>query len=153
MTLYTGLWSFFFSSRRRHTRCALVTGVQTGVLPISRAWARRTSPPRAPSPRSPPSPPAEPVCRALRDPGLRLRLTPRTSNVVGGDGGAGSQVMSSAGSLSTGATRRRAGQALVVTLAVALAVTGRGRAPLAHRTPAAPSPTRKDAGWGKRESV
>src|SRR3546814_5777356 len=29
--------SFFFSSRRRHTRCALVTGVQTCALPIS--WA------------------------------------------------------------------------------------------------------------------
>src|SRR3546814_10758829 len=27
---------FFFSSRRRHTRCALVTGVQTCALPI---WA------------------------------------------------------------------------------------------------------------------
>src|SRR3546814_7700975 len=25
---------FFFSSRRRHTRCALVTGVQTCTLPI-----------------------------------------------------------------------------------------------------------------------
>src|SRR3546814_5120311 len=29
------MWSFFFSSRRRHTRCALVTGVQTCALPIS----------------------------------------------------------------------------------------------------------------------
>src|SRR3546814_6227115 len=29
--------SFFFSSRRRHTRCALVTGVQTCALPISGA--------------------------------------------------------------------------------------------------------------------
>src|SRR3546814_2355243 len=29
-------FSFFFSSRRRHTRCALVTGVQTCALPISR---------------------------------------------------------------------------------------------------------------------
>src|SRR3546814_1014771 len=29
---------FFFSSRRRHTRCALVTGVQTCALPISLAW-------------------------------------------------------------------------------------------------------------------
>src|SRR3546814_4969277 len=29
--------SFFFSSRRRHTRCALVTGVQTCALPI---WRR-----------------------------------------------------------------------------------------------------------------
>src|SRR3546814_4071916 len=27
---------FFFSSRRRHTRCALVTGVQTCAVPISR---------------------------------------------------------------------------------------------------------------------
>src|SRR3546814_915766 len=30
---------FFFSSRRRHTRCALVTGVQTCALPISYARA------------------------------------------------------------------------------------------------------------------
>src|SRR3546814_5343210 len=30
------LFVFFFSSRRRHTRCALVTGVQTCALPI---WA------------------------------------------------------------------------------------------------------------------
>src|SRR3546814_1773190 len=32
-----GVWVsvfFFFSSRRRHTRCALVTGVQTCTLPI-----------------------------------------------------------------------------------------------------------------------
>src|SRR3546814_1101381 len=29
------LFSCFFSSRRRHTRCALVTGVQTCALPIS----------------------------------------------------------------------------------------------------------------------
>src|SRR3546814_9978674 len=29
---------FFFSSRRRHTRCALVTGVQTCALPI---WTLR----------------------------------------------------------------------------------------------------------------
>src|SRR3546814_13475683 len=28
----------FFSSRRRHTRCALVTGVQTCALPISCAY-------------------------------------------------------------------------------------------------------------------
>src|SRR3546814_14299791 len=27
-------YDFFFSSRRRHTRCALVTGVQTCALPI-----------------------------------------------------------------------------------------------------------------------
>src|SRR3546814_5612214 len=29
------LYVFFFSSRIRHTRCALVTGVQTCALPIS----------------------------------------------------------------------------------------------------------------------
>src|SRR3546814_5212001 len=29
------LYLFFFSSRRRHTSCALVTGVQTCALPIS----------------------------------------------------------------------------------------------------------------------
>src|SRR3546814_2428419 len=31
---------FFFSSRRRHTRCALVTGVQTCALPILVTGAR-----------------------------------------------------------------------------------------------------------------
>src|SRR3546814_2143777 len=40
---------FFFASRRRHTRCALVTGVQTCALPISTTdrqtdHARRASP-------------------------------------------------------------------------------------------------------------
>src|SRR3546814_9715338 len=33
---------FFFSSRRRHTRCALVTGVQTCALPISNVTALAT---------------------------------------------------------------------------------------------------------------
>src|SRR3546814_19100491 len=37
--------SFFFSSRRRHTRCALVTGVQTCALPISLAQVRRAAGP------------------------------------------------------------------------------------------------------------
>src|SRR3546814_2554905 len=32
---YLCCFVFFFSSRRRHTRCALVTGVQTCALPIS----------------------------------------------------------------------------------------------------------------------
>src|SRR3546814_18514980 len=31
--MFVSVW-FFFSSRRRHTRCALVTGVQTCALPI-----------------------------------------------------------------------------------------------------------------------
>src|SRR3546814_1253227 len=33
------LFIFFFSSRRRHTRCALVTGVQTCALPICSAFS------------------------------------------------------------------------------------------------------------------
>src|SRR3546814_11416480 len=35
---------FFFSSRRRHTRCALVTGVQTCALPILLAARHRRIP-------------------------------------------------------------------------------------------------------------
>src|SRR3546814_17324493 len=34
MGWYVFVVHFFFSSRRRHTRCALVTGVQTCALPI-----------------------------------------------------------------------------------------------------------------------
>src|SRR3546814_4992296 len=34
---------FFFSSRRRHTRCALVTGVQTCALPILRVTRGRNA--------------------------------------------------------------------------------------------------------------
>src|SRR3546814_14747651 len=37
---------FFFSSRRRHTRCALVTGVQTCALPILVHHDRRLAPER-----------------------------------------------------------------------------------------------------------
>src|SRR3546814_8876078 len=37
------MFLFFFSSRRRHTRCALVTGVQTCALPICCHW-RSTRP-------------------------------------------------------------------------------------------------------------
>src|SRR3546814_5516937 len=33
--LFCYFFGFFFTSRRRHTRCALVTGVQTCALPIS----------------------------------------------------------------------------------------------------------------------
>src|SRR3546814_10695131 len=37
------MYFFFFSSRRRHTRCALVTGVHTCALPISAAGYARLS--------------------------------------------------------------------------------------------------------------
>src|SRR3546814_9412834 len=40
--------SFFFSSIRRHTRCALVTGVQTCALPIFAARALHPGAPLAP---------------------------------------------------------------------------------------------------------
>src|SRR3546814_5259804 len=40
---------FFFSSKRRHTRCALVTGVQTCALPISTASRLRPEAVVAPS--------------------------------------------------------------------------------------------------------
>src|SRR3546814_4634906 len=46
---------FFLSSRRRHTRCALVTGVQTCALPISSAatCSRSCAPhPKRPAPAS-----------------------------------------------------------------------------------------------------
>src|SRR3546814_9647169 len=35
---------FWFASKRRHTRCALVTGVQTGALPISDRLRHRVRP-------------------------------------------------------------------------------------------------------------
>src|SRR3546814_4176343 len=50
---------FLFASRRRHTRCALVTGVQTCALPI---WGRPPRPARplaAPHLVHPPSGPAK----------------------------------------------------------------------------------------------
>src|SRR3546814_7753317 len=44
------LYVFFFSSRRRHTRCALVTGVQTCALPICYpSFAVRGNPEAPPS--------------------------------------------------------------------------------------------------------
>src|SRR3546814_8155864 len=54
---------FFFSSRRRHTRCALVTGVQTCALPISNRSASPTSTPplRHPQPALPDNPRIRPM--------------------------------------------------------------------------------------------
>src|SRR3546814_721735 len=44
MWLCMCLYFFFFSSRRRHTRCALVTGVQTCALPILIPYADESLP-------------------------------------------------------------------------------------------------------------
>src|SRR3546814_10980070 len=48
---------FVFSSRRRHTSCALVTGVQTCALPISvaRRWPNSTSSTSRPAAAAPPA--------------------------------------------------------------------------------------------------
>src|SRR3546814_7539997 len=40
--VYVLIFHFYFSSRRRHTRCALVTGVQTCALPIARRMTRQS---------------------------------------------------------------------------------------------------------------
>src|SRR3546814_2752729 len=42
--VYINFSVFFFSSRRRHTRCALVTGVQTCALQIYQSDRRRSDP-------------------------------------------------------------------------------------------------------------
>src|SRR3546814_13747949 len=67
---------FFFSSRRRHTSCALVTGVQTCALPISRREAGRTGA-RHPSRRPP---------RRDRVPRRRRRTTVPATAWSGGSG-------------------------------------------------------------------
>src|SRR3546814_1156071 len=69
---------FFFSSRRRHTRCALVTGVQTCALPIYRTPRRHAEEHHRP--------PAD-ARRAVRLPRLpRLRTEARRA-VLEGVGG------------------------------------------------------------------
>src|SRR3546814_19036462 len=92
---------FFFSSRRRHTRCALVTGVQTCALPISSVLLRA-----APSARnqahshisvclSDCHPGQASNASASRDPGasaralaLDPRVKPEGDSFGDGDGGA-----------------------------------------------------------------
>src|SRR3546814_4796106 len=59
---------FFFSSRRRHTRCALVTGVQTCALPICHTRRREYLPARdrripVPASRRPPDADGQAQCK------------------------------------------------------------------------------------------
>src|SRR3546814_12344480 len=54
---------FFFASRRRHTRCALVTGVQTCALPISLITSQICSAAKARR--------AAAACHVIRRPRLR----------------------------------------------------------------------------------
>src|SRR3546814_10269402 len=67
---------FFYSSRRRHTRCALVTGVQTCALPISppgptsratEATAQTSDPSSSAAVTSPATAPGTPVSYACSD--------------------------------------------------------------------------------------
>src|SRR3546814_14666206 len=62
MSRFLRYFVFFFSSRRRHTRCALVTGVQTCALPISSypTTSRSPSTPRCTQRSSPSS--SSPCC-------------------------------------------------------------------------------------------
>src|SRR3546814_5255309 len=63
-------YAFFFSSRRRHTRCALVTGVQTCALPIS--GPRPVPAPRAAGRDRPRDAAAADTIQALRAPGRKI---------------------------------------------------------------------------------
>src|SRR3546814_11633704 len=67
------MFSFFFSSRRRHTRCALVTGVQTCALPIS----------RLPAPRLPPAPRRIRAIHVGHRPAVQRRPAKPGANPVG----------------------------------------------------------------------
>src|SRR3546814_18411428 len=69
------LMFFLFSSRRRHTRCALVTGVQTCALPISRPGCScRPSARSISSSASRADACLSPVSRTARERGGSLRL-------------------------------------------------------------------------------
>src|SRR3546814_10804945 len=67
----------FFSSRRRHTRCALVTGVQTCALPISTARRRAAGSAVAPARRRAAGATAPPRPRTDLD--RRSRRTPAST--------------------------------------------------------------------------
>src|SRR3546814_12710643 len=71
---------FFFSSIRRHTRCALVTGVQTCALPISRRTASKPASTR--KRRRQPRLPTAATSRSCRLLSVAAR-TDRKSGVVG----------------------------------------------------------------------
>src|SRR3546814_16822567 len=72
---------FFFSSRRRHTRCALVTGFQTCALPIWRPTIDRRQPAATATPSPTPAPVARkpdpaPVVRSSTRPSLTQAVRP-----------------------------------------------------------------------------
>src|SRR3546814_12754024 len=69
---------FFFSSRRRHTRCALVTGVQTCALPISHPGTlAKYLPPAAPDAA------AQAVIKPAGGDSLSVYVNPYSGQVLG----------------------------------------------------------------------
>src|SRR3546814_6757512 len=70
--LFTGF--FFFSSRRRHTRCALVTGVQTCALPILFKMVEKTTVTATEIEFVKILYGAPPVFEGLQDPNYKLKL-------------------------------------------------------------------------------
>src|SRR6184192_3727964 len=71
---------FFFSSRRRHTRCRLVTGVQTCALPISVLHTGKQIVPRE-DPEI-----AGGLQKALEAEGMQFLLSARTTRVENKNG-------------------------------------------------------------------
>src|SRR3546814_3713929 len=69
---------FFFSSRRRHTRCALVTGVQTCALPICHRKACKPPARRGADRRR-----QDPFCRRRRHRPVLRRLAALTGLLAG----------------------------------------------------------------------
>src|SRR3546814_18138314 len=76
---FTYCLCFFFSSRRRHTSCALVTGVQTCALPICRRVRLFHGGGRRAAARHPPPGKGEQARRGLR----RLRCRRLAAGVQG----------------------------------------------------------------------
>src|SRR3546814_16741457 len=76
---------FFFSSRRRHTSGALVTGVQTCALPITSRPASRVRAARVPATRHPASTacPAN-ACSCARPDGDIVAQAPTRATAAGG---------------------------------------------------------------------
>src|SRR3546814_3262628 len=78
---------FFFSRRRRHTRCALVTGVQTCALPICNYYNPFGTRFYGPGTANPDQAPSDVLINNYRPIGMGLRsadVTSRAWQVLGG---------------------------------------------------------------------
>src|SRR3546814_10029153 len=78
---------FFFSSRRRHTRCALVTGVQTCALPIWKKTDAAAAEAEAAAAKSAVPVAEEPIANALQIDQVRLELGYGLLPMINGSGG------------------------------------------------------------------